>query len=49
MIVHFRHAVMMVLLSLLAASTQSAVRSAKDFYNPELPTCGIEEAIPPQW
>jgi len=34
-----------VLLSCIPALAEPAVRYAKDFYNPDLPTCGIQEAI----
>src|SRR5512136_778099 len=45
MIVHLRYCLILVLLSSLPARAQLAVRYAKDFYNPDLPTCGIQEAI----
>ena len=38
-------AVVAILVTAVPAPAESAVRHAKDFYNPDLPTCGIQEAI----
>ena len=37
--------VIAILVSGIPASAEPAIRYAKDFYNPDLPTCGIQEAI----